>query len=390
MKGGAEDSPSLQRWHSEGGAIDPSTSIIFQPPDEGTPAAEALAANASIRRIARGSILKRGNSARGVGNGQKGSSGGGVGAGAGAGAGGAGGGGRLKKLSRAVTAQQAAAAASAVKRKKKRRNFQGNVIKGEHEQYTLTIGMMLGIRVAVGRPQQMDDLTLMDFMQVDKYLFPPKGCNKPPHRTPPHHLSHDFKFKDYAPKIFHRIRQLFGIDSASYMLSVSGNYNYLEFMSNSKSGQFFFYSHDGRFMIKTQTSEENKFLRKILPHYYQYVSLNPNTLLTRFYGMHRVKMRHLKRKVHFVIMHSVFDTKEKIFRIYDLKGSTVGRSSGPDKVRKEGVVYKDLDLVDDQAKFQLGTKRKLFMEQLEKDASFLASLNIMDYSLLIGIHDEAR
>jgi len=49
------------------------------------------------------------------------------------------------------------------------------VMQGEHEQYTLTIGMMLGIRVAVGRPQQLDDLTLMDFMQVDKYLFPPKG-----------------------------------------------------------------------------------------------------------------------------------------------------------------------------------------------------------------------
>ena len=324
--------------------------VPFQPPDEGTPAAEALAANAAIPRTRVVGMMRSGSGKRPKFN---------------------------KKLGRHL-------------KKKKRRNFQGNVIKGEHEQYTLTIGMMLGIRVAVGRPQQMDDLTLMDFMQVDKYLFPPKGCNKPPHRTPPHHLSHDFKFKDYAPKIFHRIRQLFGIDSASYMLSVSGNYNYLEFMSNSKSGQFFFYSHDGRFMIKTQTPEENKFLRKILPHYYQYVSLNPNTLLTRFYGMHRVKMRHLKRKVHFVIMHSVFDTKEKIYRIYDLKGSTVGRSSGPDKVRKEGVVYKDLDLVDDQVKFQLGTKRKLFMEQLEKDASFLASLNIMDYSLLIGIHDKTR
>lgn len=38
----------------------------------------------------------------------------------------------------------------------------------------------------------------------------------------------------------------------------------------------------------------------------------------------------------------------------------------------------------------MGTKRRLFMEQLEKDASFLASLNIMDYSLLIGIHDKTR
>lgn len=350
---------------SGGRATALSSSSVLQPPEDGTPAAKALAANAAVPRVPRGSVLMSSNSSRP--GGVRGT--------------------RLRTFGRQLTAHQAATAA---RRRKKRRNFQGNVIKGEHEQYTLTIGMMLGIRVAVGRPQQMDDLTLMDFMQVDKYLFPPKGCNKPPHRTPPHHLSHDFKFKDYAPKIFHRIRQLFGVDSASYMLSVSGNYNYLEFMSNSKSGQFFFYSHDGRFMIKTQTSEENKFLRKILPHYYQYVSLNPNTLLTRFYGMHRVKMRHLKRKVHFVIMHSVFDTKEKIYRIYDLKGSTVGRSSGPDKARKEGVVYKDLDLVDDHIKFQLGTKRRLFMEQLGRDASFLASLNIMDYSLLIGIYDKTR
>jgi len=101
-------------------------------------------------------------------------------------------------------------------------------------------------------------------------------------------------------------------------------------------------------MIKTQTPEENKFLRKILPHYYQYISMNPDTLMTRFYGMHRVKMLHLKRKVHFVIMHSVFDTKQRIHRIYDLKGSTVGRSSGPGKERKDGVVYKDCDLVVDK------------------------------------------
>ena len=40
-----------------------------------------------------------------------------------------------------------------------------------------------------------------------------------------------------------------------------------------------------------QTKEENKFLRRILPEYYKYMLANPDTLMTRFYGMHRVKVR---------------------------------------------------------------------------------------------------
>jgi hypothetical protein len=43
-----------------------------------------------------------------------------------------------------------------------------------------------------------------------------------------------------------------------------------------------------------------------------------------------------------------------------------------------------------QVAFRLGPKKRFFMEQLEKDATFLAGLNIMDYSLLIGIHDRAK
>jgi hypothetical protein len=46
-------------------------------------------------------------------------------------------------------------------------------------------------------------------------------------------------------------------------------------------------------------------------------------------GMHRVKMYHLRRKVHFVIMTSVFDTPEKIHTVYDLKGSLIGRQASP-------------------------------------------------------------
>jgi 1-phosphatidylinositol-4-phosphate 5-kinase len=173
------------------------------------------------------------------------------------------------------------------------------------------------------------------------------------------------------------------------MLSVCGNYNYLEFISNSKSGQFFFYSHDGKYMIKTQTKEENKFLKKILPHYYQYMTENPHSFVCRILGMHRVKMYHLRRKVHFVIMESVFDTPQEIHTIYDLKGSLVGRESSKE-ARTKGCVLKDKDLLNDGRKFHLGSKKEDFMKQIEKDAQFLASLNIMDYSLLIGVHDRNK
>lgn len=102
--------------------------------------------------------------------------------------------------------------------------------------------------------------------------------------------------------------------------------------------------------------------------------------------MHRIKMYHLRRKVHFVVMTSVFDTPAQINTIYDLKGSLVGRSASQ-KERENGGVLKDNDLISDKCKLHFGSKKAAFMAQLEKDAMFLAKLNIMDYSLLVGIHD---
>lgn len=40
------------------------------------------------------------------------------------------------------------------------------------------------------------------------------------------------------------------VHQSSYMMSVAGNYEYLELITNSKSGSFFFYSHDQRYIIK--------------------------------------------------------------------------------------------------------------------------------------------
>ena len=71
-----------------------------------------------------------------------------------------------------------------------------------------------------------------------------------------------FKFKEYAPVAFAYLRRMFGVNEVDFLMSVCGNANFIEFVSNAKSGQFFFYSSDGKYMIKTMTNAESKFLRR--------------------------------------------------------------------------------------------------------------------------------
>ena len=59
---------------------------------------------------------------------------------------------------------------------------------------------------------------------------------------------------------------MFGVNEFDFLLSVCGNANFIEFISNAKSGQFFFYSSDGKYMIKTMTNSESKFLRRSKCH----------------------------------------------------------------------------------------------------------------------------
>jgi|AntRauTorckE5430_2_1112549.scaffolds.fasta_scaffold00324_9 1-phosphatidylinositol-4-phosphate 5-kinase len=135
-------------------------------------------------------------------------------------------------------------------------------------------------------------------------------------------------------------------------------------------------------MIKTQTQEEKDFLRLILPHYYTHLRENPHSFITHFYGMYRVKIPDLGKSIHFVIMKSVFNTDREIHKIWDLKGSTLGR-----RAKRGDGVSKDLDFVDEGRKLKVHPSTKTaIMKQLKKDSDFLAKMHIMDYSLLFGVH----
>merc|ERR1719361_1533594 len=145
-----------------------------------------------------------------------------------------------------------------------------------------------------------DNELASEFLETKKYKFPSLGSDT----TPAHQMS-DFKFKDYCPQIFRQLREWFRISTQEYLVTICGDFKLLEFISNSKSGQFFFFSHNSQFIIKTMTRTESIFLRKILPSYFSYVSQQPDTLLPKFYGMHRVKRKKTKN--------ILFDSTECLF-----------------------------------------------------------------------------
>ncbi|PHZ15116.1 SAICAR synthase-like protein [Rhizopus microsporus ATCC 52813] len=256
-----------------------------------------------------------------------------------------------------------------------------------HRNYQLMYDMLTGIRIAVGRVSAKirRELSDDDFKAAHKLVFDVTGNELTPG------VKYDFKFKDYAPWVFRYLREQFHIDPADYMMSLTNKYILSELGSPGKSGSFFYYSRDYRFIIKTIHHTEHKFMRKILKDYYQHVCENPHTLLCRFYGLHRIKLPH-GRKIHFVVMGNVLPSNKDVHETYDLKGSTYGRITTEEDISKNPhAVLKDLNWVNRKKRLELGTQKKaLFLEQLRTDVQLLSRLNIMDYSLLIGIHDIIR
>jgi len=124
---------------------------------------------------------------------------------------------------------------------------------------------------------------------------------------------------------------------------------------------------------------------QMLPNYHHHVRTYDNTLITKFFGLHRIKP-YSGQKFRFVVMGNMFCTELRIHRRFDLKGSSLGRSA--DKVEiDEHTILKDLDL---NYSFYLEPSwREALLKQIEIDSKFLESQNIMDYSLLLGVHYRA-
>lgn len=222
-----------------------------------------------------------------------------------------------------------------------------------------------------------DDFRAYSKLKVDNHLFNKE--NMPSH----------FKVKEYCPLVFRNLRERFGIDDLDYKESMTRSQPMPD-DSSGKSGAKFYQSYDRLFIIKTLTSEEVERMHSFLKHYHPYiVERHGKTLLPQYLGMYRLTVDGIEH--YLVAMRNVFSNHLNIHRKFDLKGSTVDREASEKELEKDLPTLKDNDFIKQGVKIDIGesAKEKL-LETLSADVDFLTKLHLMDYSLLLGVHECAR
>ncbi|XP_063367948.1 phosphatidylinositol 5-phosphate 4-kinase type-2 alpha [Cydia fagiglandana] len=222
-----------------------------------------------------------------------------------------------------------------------------------------------------------DDFRAYSKLKVDNHLFNKE--NMPSH----------FKVKEYCPLVFRNLRERFGIDDLDYKESLTRSQPIPD-DSSGKSGAKFYQSYDRLFILKTLTSEEVERMHSFLKHYHPYiVERHGKTLLPQYLGMYRLTVDGIEH--YLVATRNVFSNHLNIHRKYDLKGSTVDREASEKELEKELPTLKDNDFIKQGVRIDIGDAAKdKLLETLTADVEFLTKLHLMDYSLLLGMHECGR
>ncbi|XVF35214.1 hypothetical protein REPUB_Repub18cG0126200 [Reevesia pubescens] len=163
-----------------------------------------------------------------------------------------------------------------------------------------------------------------------------------------------------------------------------------------KSNVFFAKTLDDRFIIKQVTKTELESFIKFGPAYFKYLSDSINkrspTCLAKILGIYQVSSKHLKGgkelKMDVLVMENLL-FRRHVTRLYDLKGSSRSRYN-PDTSGSNKVLL-DQNLIEAMptSPIFVGSKAKRLLERaVWNDTSFLALIDVMDYSLLVGVDEE--
>ena len=283
------------------------------------------------------------------------------------------------------------------------KNIPKNRLKTTDDSFKILLNTIMGIQIAVESTPDISEIRdVNQFLNSMTYSIQTANLSK--------NKQEIFMIKEYSGIVFNSIRKLYGYDKESFIQSISpqvfitemiiSNTTSIEELFNTgSSGSLFYYTKEGKLILKTISESEYKTLKRILPDYYNHLVQYKNTFLPKFFGCYKLIKKAKKKKiyVYFIIMMNVFNTSKQIHLRFDLKGSTLGREVLPKKDKnkqnydeilgKYSFALKDLDF--DYFKKNIFIYDNIcneILEQLNVDSLLLKKCNLNDYSLLIGIH----
>lgn len=221
-------------------------------------------------------------------------------------------------------------------------------------------------------------------------------------KTKSNHLKYQFldgstemSCKIFYSEQFEAFRTACGVnDSFIQSLSRCVKWN----LKGGKSGSNFLKTLDNRYIVKELSKSELESFVSIAPFYFKYIAQSTfNTLTTalaKIFGFYQVEIKNSLNaktfKMDFLIMENLFYNK-KTTRIFDLKGSM--RNRHVKQTGKENEVLLDENMIEyiyESPVFVREQLKKLLRGSLFNDTSFLSVMDVMDYSLVIGIDDASR
>lgn len=191
-----------------------------------------------------------------------------------------------------------------------------------------------------------------------------------------------YKFKVYCPLVFKAFRDIFQISDRQWKYSLTNRQ-----LSITRNREKVWLSHDQKFIVRSISGEDVANLHGILSHLHKhYIECRGKTLLPMFVGLFRLFVN--DKQVYLLVSKHIFDTPLPLHEIYSIKGSTVDRFASEKERLLDPPMLKDNDFILNNRKIHVGPEaREVLLERLKHDTDLLAQLNIMDYSMLIGIHD---
>ncbi|KAI3502752.1 hypothetical protein L1887_31032 [Cichorium endivia] len=188
------------------------------------------------------------------------------------------------------------------------------------------------------------------------------------------------------PKEFLHLRSLCGLSEVDYISSLSRCKPWDA--KGGKSKAFFAKTLDDRFIIKQINSTEFYSFHETALAYFAYMNTASETCLAKILGVYQVTDQKSGAKCDLMVQENIAYGR-KFARLYDLKGALYGRFNPA--TDGAGEVLLDQNFVFDMnvSPLHVNWKAEWKLQQaVWNDTSFLHFIDVMDYSLLVGVDAE--